>query len=442
MNFKILAKGATHLTVKRFLGPFWIRRRWLKKTQWLNREQLEQIQLELLRKLVRHCYDTVPFYRRIMDERAITVKSIQTLDDIKQFPILDKKQVLAAGDTIVSEKYPKWMMTTGLTGGTTGSPLSLPRSLFSVSNEHAFVRRQWDWAGIGFMDQTAYLSGRVIVDADRSRGPLYAYDPFMMELILSNYHLSPKMVPQFVEAMKRYRVKAIIGYPSSIYFLAKSCLDLGLEIKLEAALTTSETIDDVMRQTITRAFGCKIFDFYGAAERVCYIFTCERGSYHVISEYGYTEFMPANSDEKNHRRLVATGFWNYGTPLIRYDIGDTAITSDKICSCGRVFPVVESISGRSGEFVRTPSGKEYAPTLLARVAKGANNILESQIVQDQIDHITVRYVPGKQFTDKDHKHFLEHMLCHLPSELKIDLECVDTIERTKSGKFRFIVSKI
>jgi len=67
MKFKVVSKGATNLIVKRFSGPFWIRRRWLNRTQWLGVRELKEIQLKLLKRLVRHCYSTVPYYRRLMD---------------------------------------------------------------------------------------------------------------------------------------------------------------------------------------------------------------------------------------------------------------------------------------------------------------------------------------------------------------------------------------
>lgn len=442
MNFKIASKGAANLIIKRFSGPFWVRRRWLNRTQWLSCSELKDIQLKLLVRMVRHCYATVPYYRRLMDERGITVESIKTSDAIKQFPILHKKDVLAAGNSIVSTRYSRWMMTTGLTGGTTGTPLSLPRGLFSVGNEHAFARRQWDWAGIGFLDRTAYLSGRVVTDVNRTTGQLYAYDPFMRELILSTYHLSTETAQQFAEAMKYYHVKAIVGYTSSIYFLAKACLDTGMKIKLKAALTTSETINDLMRATIAEAFECRVFDFYGAAERVCYIHTCEHGSYHLIPEYGYAELIPVRSSDNNHCRIIATGFWNSGMPLLRYDIGDTVIKSDERCSCGREFGVIKSVIGRTGDVIRTPSGREYGPTLLARVSKGANNILESQIIQDTIDHINILYVPSSKFTGNDLLDFREHMARHLPAELKMNFKRVRAVERTASGKINLLVSKI
>lgn len=442
MNFKVMAKGAANLIVKRFAGPFWIRRHWLKKTQWLSATELEDMQLKLLKRLVRRCYETVPFYRNLMHKRGIAVIDIKALEDIKQFPILTKKDVLQAGDSIVSTKYPRWLMGTARTGGTTGTPMEVCRSLFSIGDEHAFVRRQWDWAGIGFADRCAWIiAGRRIAEA-QTNSNLYVYDPFMKELTLSAFHLTKENARTYLAVMNRYKVKGIVGISSAVYYLAKVCLDSGVEVNLTAALTTSEVLTKAMRSTIAKAFNCKVFDYYGAAERVCYIHTCEHGSYHVIPEYGITELIPVEDSDKDQCKVIATGFWNLGMPLIRYDTGDIVVKSDNTCQCGRAFQVVKSISGRHSDVIRTPSGREYGPTVIALVMKGANNILAAQVVQDSLDHIYVSYVPSEKFSKKDLYHFQKHLSLYLPSELRTDLRRVGAIPKTASGKTRLIVSEI
>jgi hypothetical protein len=69
MNFKIMTKGAIALLTNRFAGPFWFRRRQLAKTQWWSEQELKSLQLKLLKRLVSHAYNTVPYYRKLMDER-------------------------------------------------------------------------------------------------------------------------------------------------------------------------------------------------------------------------------------------------------------------------------------------------------------------------------------------------------------------------------------
>jgi len=442
MNHKVIVEGAAHLVVKRFLGPFWLRRKQLAKTQWLSNELLQALQLKLLKRLINHCYHTVPYYRKLMHEHGIKVEDIKRLDDIKKFPILTKTDILKAGNSIYSTKYPKWLLRTAYTGGTTGAPMQIRRDLFSIGNEHAFVRRQWDWAGVGMRDRCAYLTGRLIVKPDQKNGPLYSYDPIMKELILSTYHLSADTAKGYARVIEDYDAKAIVGYPSAVYLLAKTCLDSGIEIKLKSALTSSETLTESMRNTITKALKCDVFDFYGSAERVCYIHTCELGRYHLIPEYGLTELISVDKSDDNKCKVVSTGFWNMAMPLIRYDLGDVITRSDELCPCGRFFQVVKSISGRQADVIRTPSGREFGAAILTHLLYGTDNILESQIVQDALDHLTIKYVSAENFSNKDLKTFEGFVVRHLPRELKVDLVQVRAVERTQSGKIRPIVSNI
>lgn len=442
MNIKAMANGAANLLVKRYAGPFWIRRRWLKKTQWLSLAELAQIQFKLLKGLINHCYTSVPYYRNLMDEQGIAVDDIKSIDDIKEFPILTKEKVLQAERALISTKYPRWLMRTAFTGGTTGAPMKIYRDLFSIENEHAFVRRQWDWAGIGLMDKCAFLTGRLIAPPDNQNNQLYAYDPFMKELILSTYHLSSDTAKEYAQLMKRYKVKAIAGYPSAVCLLARTCLDCGIEVRCESALTSSETLTESMRSIIEKAFSCNVFDFYGSAERICYIFTCERGRYHIIPEYGLTELVPADNFNSDTCKVISTGFWNRAMPFIRYDLGDIVVKSDDSCPCGRLFQVVKSISGRQADIVRTPSGREFGAAILTHLLYGTDHIVESQIIQESLEHITIEYVPNEKFSPEDLRALERLIKQHLPSELRVELKQVKAVERTKSGKVKPVVSRI
>jgi phenylacetate-CoA ligase len=414
----------------------------LEKTQWLSEQELQQLQLKLLKKLIHHCYTTVPYYKNLMDKRGIREADIETTEDIKLFPIINKEDVLQAGASIFSTKYPRWLTRTAHTGGTTGTPMAIQRSLFSIANEHAFVRRQWDWARIGFGDRCAYLTGRLIMKPDQKNGKLYAYDPIMKELILSTYHLSPKTVVDYAKVMKKYKVKAIVGYPSAVHLLARVCLNAGIKLELHAALTSSETLVESMRETIAEAFHCKVFDFYGSAERVCYIFTCEEGSYHLIPEYGLTELIPVGTSDDSQHKVISTGFWNLAMPLIRYDLGDIVVKSNKQCYCGRTFQVIKSITGRKGDVIKTPSGREFGTAILTHLLYGTNHIVESQIIQKDLGHIIIEYVPSDCFSKKDFESFKTLIVRHLPSELKIDLKQVEAVSRTGSGKIQPVVSQL
>ena len=443
MNTKIVFQGMQNLLVRRYMGPFWYRRQWLNKTQWMSKEELSDLQFNLLKRIVRYAERHVPYYQQLMKNRGFSSEDIRSLEDITLFPVLTKRDVINAGDTILSRTLPKFLLRHTHTGGTTGVPLNIYRSLFSIGNEHAFVRRQWDWGGIGFKDRCAYLRGRTLPESETKDNCHYCYDPIMKELHLSSYHLTPTQVLIYLDAMKKYRISALAGYPSAISYMAKICLSRKQSFSLKAVFTSSEALTASMREEITQAFSCPVFDYYGASERVCYVFTCEHRSYHIQPEYGYTELIPMDTSDTNRCRVVSTGFWTTAMPLIRYDTGDVVVKGSGPCLCKRDFPVIKSVTGREGDVIKTPSGEEFGVTIMIHllyVVCGASNIIETQFIQDAPDHITVEYVPDNKFSQDDFCKAQQQFVENMPKDVKIDFKQVEAVKRSSSGKIRPVVS--
>ncbi|GAG84013.1 unnamed protein product, partial [marine sediment metagenome] len=196
-NLKQTLKGCAIRVLKRHTGTFERRRKLLNSTQWLSDEKLKRLQLKLLKRTVAHAYQSVPYYKTMMDDLGLRPDDIQTLEDITKFPLLSKADIKAASDKLVSRKFNKMFLRTAHTGGTTGERLTLKRDLRSIANEHAFVRRQLDWAGISCTDRCAYMMARVIAAPGRKAHRPYVYDAAMKELTLSTFHLSEEIVPTY-----------------------------------------------------------------------------------------------------------------------------------------------------------------------------------------------------------------------------------------------------
>ncbi len=441
LDLRATLKGAKTCLVKRHTGAFRCLYRQLAATQWYTRDQLDAFQLKQLQHLVRHAWETVPYYRRVMGEHGIRPEDIRRLDDIRKFPIMSKDDLRKAGDEIVSTRYRRAFLTTAHTGGTTGLPVPVRRDPWSVAREHAFVRRQFDWAGVRMSARCAYLEGRIVEPPGQTPTSFHYYDAAMRELTLSTFHLTPDVVPHYVELMKSYDIKALVAYPSAAYLMAKGCLERKLAMKLHCVLTTSETLDEAKRKTIAEAFGCPVFDFYGSAERVCYIHTCERGSYHVIPEYGLTELIPAGPPNEGCCQVVSTGFWNLAMPLIRYNLRDLVKVSGRACSCGRAFTVVDKIIGRDGDIIVTPSGLCLGASAIECILAGILYtmydlpVVAGRVVQDAGDVLTLEYVPDVGFGDKHEERLRGVMAEQTPLGMRAELRAVKHVDRTSQGKF-------
>jgi phenylacetate-CoA ligase len=442
LNLVNPTSGFWYFAIKRLSPLFWYRRAWLKRTQWYSRERLERIQLRLLQNLIRHCYKTVPYYRTYMDDEGLKPDDIRTLEDIKLFPILTKDQVVEREADLISQKYPRWLIRKTQTGGTTNKPINLYRDIFSIANEHAFARRQYDWAGIGLRDKCAHFLARRVVDPNKTEGALWQYDPFMKELVFSNYHLSAETAKTYLSVMEACGVRTMYSFPSALRLLSEAYVESNCKLKVRSIMTTAETLDPSIKDRAEDVFQCKVFNNYGASERVCYIFMCDHGSYHVQPEFGLTEFEPILTEDGGAFKVIATGFWNYTMPLIRYDTSDVVKLSHGTCSCGRQFEVVDSIMGREGDIIRTLSGRILGPAILTYLVRGTSHVLECQIVQDKIDHVFINYVPTDQFTQTDLDNFKASIDKHLPKELSYTLEERSVIGRTRSAKLRPVICQI
>ena len=234
--------------------------------------------------------------------------------------------------------------------------------------------------------------------------------------------LTPENLPAYVAAFQKFRPDFIHGYPSSLYLLG------GYTPK--ALFTASESLLDFQRTAIERAFGAKVFNWYGNTEMTCNIVECAAGSLHYRLDYGVLELLTDGT-------MIVTGLNNRAMPLIRYRVGDRAVAKDGTCSCGCAFPLIERIDGRIEDYVRTPDGRYVGR--LDHLFKDAKHVREAQIVQTRLDEIVIRVVKDNGF---DEQIVLREARQRLGDAIKIRFEYVNAIERTAAGKFRFIVSQL
>ncbi|MBN1354203.1 MAG: phenylacetate--CoA ligase family protein, partial [Candidatus Omnitrophica bacterium] len=286
----------------------------LERTERYTERELKAYQEEALRKIIRLAYENVPYYRNVFKERKLTPGDIKGIDDIRKLPIIDKNTVQENFSDFKNANF-KGPIFKGLTSGTTGSPGVFMRDLYSINFENAALWRQYKWAGKKPRTKRITLRGELIFPSDRKAPPFWSYNPFGNELVMSSYHLSDKNIAYYIDAIKKVRPFDLYAYPSTAYQLASYCGKRGRQLGFSCVFVSSETLVDYQRKAIEDNFGCKVFDWYGSAERVSAICSCEEGMYHEVSDYSLTEYMPHGGCMYE---AIGTTFHNYIMPLIRY----------------------------------------------------------------------------------------------------------------------------
>lgn len=416
----------------------------LARSEFLGREDLEALQLEKLKALIRHAFKTVPFYRELSKSLGLTHQDIVSFQDLKKLPIVRKDDLRADPERFLSSAFSRKSLKRINTSGTTGTPLSFWLDADALKRNYGFYARALSWAGVRVGQKSATFAGRVFIPSTQTGPPYWRHNLFNRNLLMSSYHISEATAPSYLAKLEQFAPVFIDSYPSAIFALAQYSEAHGgnYRVRPRAIVTSSETLLDHQRKTIEQAFGCHVYDQYGSAEMVVFASECDRGTLHLHPEYGIAEVLSkgAEASAGEAGELVCTGFQNLAMPLIRYEIGDSAIRSDSACSCGKHFPALKAVIGRMDDTIVTPEGRHVGR--LDPIFKGAWGIQETQIVQERIDRLVVRVVRGKDFEPHMAQAVIDELKKRVGEAVTVDLVYVDRIERSSTGKFRSVVSRI
>jgi phenylacetate-CoA ligase len=138
-------------------------------------------------------------------------------------------------------------------------------------------------------------------------------------------------------------------------------------------------------------------------------------------------------------------------PFIRYRIGDLGVITDEKCLCGRSWPLLKSVEGRSNDFVVLPSGRKISWLYLQRCfydpefQKNPFCISQYQLVQERADRIIFKVVKGSNFDSNlllRIKNNIENTFAKQGEKLEVTIQIVEEIPMERTGKRRLFISKV
>ena len=405
-----------------------------------------------LRAILKHAYDTVPYYRRIFKERGLSPDDIKNVRDLTKLPVLTKADVRKNYWDLVSTAYPRSKLVPYVSGGT-GDQIRFFITREQQSWEWAAEFRAYGWAEYNFGDKCVVFWGSPI-DLAKYKGIIKRFTSFLERVIVLNtYVLSDEVLEKYAFLLKKLRPKIIRGYAGSVYLMAKYMLKNGInDIQPKAVITSAESLLDFQRKTIEDAFSCRVFDYYGSREIGAIAAECEEHcGYHVSAENVVLECVRDGehvaADEAGE--ILVTSLRNYGMPFIRYSIGDVGKLSDEVCVCRRGLPLMGSVEGRVSQFMAVFDKRLGRVVPVSTAAPGPFSLvlmkvpLDSyRIVQESLDRVVITAVKGKGFSDRHMEFLVEHLRRILGDGLRVEFEFVDYIPPLPSGKRSVFTSKI
>lgn len=244
----------------------------------------------------------------------------------------------------------------------------------------------------------------------------------------------------YLKEFSRMGIQYIAGYPSTIGLFAQYCRQNGTKIQLKGAFFSSEPVYEWQEKAVKDVFGCKIYNFYGHAERAVHALSCGINlKMHINLESCVLELDPFGVQQY---KIIGTSLLNYGMPLIRYNLNDITSGIEYDCPCGRKHPLLQPVETKMEDFVITPDGNRISASILTFPFKSPKGVAESQIVQKDEATLLARVVADETFDDREKALLIKNIQACVGDKMKVFIEIVAEIPRTKMGKFRFVISEI
>ncbi|MGG3497073.1 phenylacetate--CoA ligase family protein [Peribacillus simplex] len=403
-----------------------------------SKKKQEEHQFEEVMKLIEYASKNSRFYRELYKEVNIT--EFKNINDLTKLPIVTKEMVRQNIEDIIT--IPKGKAIKSNTGGTTGKSLTVYYK--KEDNQRRMATLDYFKAIHGFMNikmKRATFNGKHIIPPNQKQKKFWRYNVAIKQMIYSSFYISDENIPYYIESLNKYKPESIDGFISSIYDIASYIERNNIKLKFipKAIFPTSETVTQEHRDVIERVFNSKIRDQYASSEGAPFVWECESGKLHYDISTGIIENI------ENSNEILITSFTTYGTPLIRYKIGDsmTFENNNTSCDCGLKTPLIESIQGRVVDFLYSTKGAKIYLGNVSNIFKNIPNaIAKAQLIQSSLTNMVVRMVVDKNFKEEHKSMLIDEIKHKFGNDMRIEIEIVEEIPREKSGKYKLIVNNV
>lgn len=392
------------------------RKYWNEKIETMSREELETLQLERLKEIVKFSYENAPYYKRAFDEAGVRPEDINSLDDLQRFPFIDKKterDTQGVGSFLgelcaVPEEDVIFVSTsTGSTGVPTMSPFTK-----EDFDEFQDTESRWFWQ-IGMrpkdryvhaLNFSLYVGGPDVIGA-QNLGALCIWGGTL-----------PSERLLFI--LKAYQPTIIWTSPSYAWYLGETAKKHGIDPKKDLSIRKIIVAGEMggsiaaTRKAIEDLWGAELYDFYGLSDifGACAAMCDAKDGLHIAEDQILVETVDPETGELlkpgEVGELVYTTLRKHARPMIRFRSGDIGWIDNKKCSCGRthgrihvngrkddmfivsavnVFPsdieaVIHELDGITGEYLVRVFEKDFTCKYAVEIEKSA----DSQETDEQV----------------------------------------------------------
>ena len=412
---------------------------WYHRIQTMNtwsRNQIQTWQEEQLHKIIHQAYYHTIYWKKVFDERGLKPEDIHTMEDLKKLPVLTKADIRAHYEEMVPDNVKLFPHRSERTGGTTGEPMQylVDENIWGYVSADKIVA--WQSTGYRFGDKFMALGSASLF---KKNAPLARriLDWIRNEHAYNSMNMDGELCRQYIDILEKQKIHYIYGYASSIYLLAKYALDNKINMShMRGAFTTSENLTNVYRETIEKAFGCRVMDCYGARDAAITAYEVTPGNYYL----GYSAYVELVDEiEPNVGTLVSTNLLSMAFPLLRYDYGDVAeLDNNSAVYNGQV---LHKIYGRASDVLRLDNGHVLtSPGFTILMRNFDVKAYDIQKISGKEVKMQLQVADG---WDKNQENLLnEEMKRFVGDGCDFSIDYVDHFDILKNGKRRYFMNDL
>ena len=413
-----------------------------------SRETIEAMQSERLVATVKRVYENVPFYAEKMRAAGVTPEDIHGVEDLHKLPFSYKQDL--------RDTYPYGLFAVPLhdvvrlhaSSGTTGKQIVVGYTRHDLEIWNDCCARALTAAGCTADDVVHIAYGYGLFT-----GGLGA-DGGATRLGATTVPVSSGNTQRQITILRDFGSTVLCCTPSYALHIAEVLHENGLtkdDIKLKAGIFGAEPWTNEMRRQIEEELGIHAYDIYGLTE----IYgpgigiTCEKEQgIHYWDDYVYIEIINPETGEPvpdgETGEIVITTLVKEGAPLLRFRTHDLSRIIPEKCSCGRSYPRLDTIGGRSDDMFKV-RGVNMFPKQVEELLQDVDGVLSEYnitIAHDD-DHnkdimiLTVE-VDGRVDFEKTALHIRELFKSRIGMTPKVTAVPVGTLQRSEKKTKRVI----
>ena len=315
--------------------------------------KISEKQLSLVDKQVKRIIASGNYYSEIYKKAGIT--SVSTPEDFEKIPFTDKADLRNAYPLGIQAVPDRDVVRIHSSSGTTGKPVIIPYTRKDVDDWAEMFARCYEIAGITPEDRIQITPGYGLWTAG------IGFQAGCEKLGAMAVPMGPGNTEKQLQMMIDLETTVICATSSYALLLAEEINKRGLrdKIKLRKGIIGSERWSDAKRNYIARELGIELYDIYGLTEIYgpgIGINCPDQTGMHIFDDYLYTEIINPETGEVlpdgEEGEIVITTLVKEGAPLIRFRTHDLSRIIPGSCTCGRTYPRLDTIKGRSDDMFK------------------------------------------------------------------------------------------